>query len=350
MTSATQLIVALAVTLGVAGCGQSQGSAASPELLRERALECLKRGIRYEYLPAVRSGAIEALAVHGGPDALPWIRNALADEVPAVRFAAAMALGDVRDSVSMPALRKLLAGGAPSDRIAAIYALHRMGDTSNSGELARYLLEYGDAATRGNAAMVLGRIGGEGAVRMLTQTLADSNPALRANVLEAMARLGSEYALAQLHENAYGGIGAEEVFAINTLASLRSPKYADVFRLRMESALHLESKLAAARGLALLGDASGYDIALQALSFRATKDIEKDTAENQTRRVHELAAVALGAIGDSRALPALERMMNAADDPRSQIVSAKAILDILGGRAARQRALSLAGDQPGGGR
>lgn len=323
-------IVGVLALLGAgAGCTAPPGSPGDLAAQRQRAMECLKRGIRYEYLASVRAAAVEALGEHGGDDALPWVRNALHDESPAVRFAAAMSLGDRHDAVAEPALRKLLAEGTPTDRIAAIYALHCLGDTSHTGELANYLLSGGSVTERGNAAMVLGRLGGEGTTRLLSLALNETNPAMRVNVLEAMAMQRNEYAIQTLHANAYGGIGAEEVFALNTLANLRDPKYANLFRLRMESALHLESKLAAARGLALLGNRSGYDLAFGALAFKATQASKTESADNQTQRVHQMAAHALAAMGKPEALPALNRLMLSADDPRTQIAAANAILAIL---------------------
>jgi HEAT repeat protein len=309
-------------------------------------MDCLKRGIRYEHLPSVRTAAIEALAVHGGEPSLPWVRNALNDTSPAVRFAAAMALGDRQDAVAVPALRKLLANGEATDRIGAIYALHRLGETQHTGALAEYLLQGEDVSVRANAALVLGRIGGEGATRLLSLALTETHPAMRVNVLEAMALLGSDYAIEALHAGAYGGIGAEEVFAINTLARLRDPRFAPLYRLRMESALHLESKLAAASALGMLGDRSGYSLAHDALTYRATEGDKQETAENRTRRVQEMAAHALGAIADTRALPAIERLMHRADDPRTQIAAAKAILDIQAADAAAQRLAEGNGVRP----
>ncbi len=318
-----------ALLAGGAGCVAPAGGSAQPDGLRQRAIECLKRGARYPYLASVRAAAVEALGDRGGPESLTWVRAALNDESPAVRFSAAMALGTRRDEVAVPALRKLYAEGEPTDRIGAIYALHRMGDMQHTEELAKALLSGTSFAERANAALVLGRLGGEGATRLLSLALNDTNPAMRVNVLEAMALQRNEYAIETMHANAYGGIGAEEVFALNTLANLRDAKYANLFRLRMESALHLESKLAAARGLGLLGNASGYDLALQALTFRATKPDKTESADNQTQRVHQIAAHALGAIGDPRALPDLSRLMNGADDPRTQVAAANAILAIL---------------------
>ncbi|HRX85161.1 MAG TPA: HEAT repeat domain-containing protein [Phycisphaerae bacterium] len=329
--------VSLLLAGGAAGCAGPGGSN-EPAVIRQRAMECLKRGAQYEYLASVRAAAIEALGNHGGPETLPWIRNALHDDSEGVRFSAEMALGARKDELALPALRKLHAEGTPSDRIGAIYAMHQMGDTRFTGELAGHLLDGATRTERGNAALVLGRLGGEGTNRLLSLALSDTNPAMRVNVLEAMALQHNEYAIETLHANAYGGIGAEEVFALNTLATLRDPKYANLFRLRMEEALHIESKLAAARGLGLLGDKSGYELAVGALTYRATQPDKTESAANQTHRVHQMAAHALAAIGDPRALPGLRRLMDDAEDPRTQIAAANAILTILEGNRAAPEA------------
>ncbi len=322
---AVTLLGAIAIAC-LSGCVAPQ---TDPQRIEERAVDCLTRGARYKALPTVRAQAIEALEVHGGEASLPWIRNALHDESPGVRFAACLALGKRGDVVVRPAVQRLLDSDLPSDRIGAIYALHCMGDTRHTHELADYLLNADGIPARANAALVLGRMGGEGTVNLLTRALRDSNPALRANVLEAMALQGSKFARDTLHANAYGGIGAEEAFALNTLANLRDPAYRDVFLLRLETSLHPESRLAAARGLGLLGDPIGFDYALDQLNYRATRDADGDPAANRTFRVRQLAALALGAMGDRRALPALTRMMNDANDPRLQVAAAKALLDIL---------------------
>jgi HEAT repeat protein len=50
---------------------------------------------------------------------------------------------------------------------------------------------------------------------------------------------------------------------------------------------------------------------------------------NQIMRVRSMAALALGAIGDPAALPALKHRLEAQDDPRVQLAAARAILEIL---------------------
>ena len=144
----------------LAGCSQQQAPLGPTEIsgLRERALECLKLGISYEYLPTVRAYVVEALQETTGDEALPWMRHALLDEHPAVRFAAGVALGTRRDELAAPMIRKMLHSDQSSDRIAACFALYRLGEAERAADLATYLLDDVDPAVRANAALVLGRM------------------------------------------------------------------------------------------------------------------------------------------------------------------------------------------------
>ena len=179
----------LALSLGAfaVGCAQVRLDPAEADRLQERAWDCLKRGISYEYLTTVRVQAIEALHEVGGDEVLPWIRHALHDEQPAVRFAACLALGARRDQVAAPRARTILNSSESSDRIGAIFVLHRLGETGHAAELATYLLEDEDPATRSNTALALGRLGEPGAVKLLARVMDGSDLGLRSNALESMA-------------------------------------------------------------------------------------------------------------------------------------------------------------------
>ena len=82
-----------------------------------------------------------------------------------------------------------------------------------------------------------------------------------------MARLGSREARQELTFMASSGIGSEEVFAITALAHTRDPRSLDTFRYKLGTAANLETKLAAARALGLLGSDEGFEVALGALSM-----------------------------------------------------------------------------------
>lgn len=329
--------VCLHVVMLASGCASAGSS--DIKQLSERATACLRYYLPYEHSATARVQALESLAECGGDDVLPRIRHALNDESPAVRFAAAMALGQREDRVAMGTIRKLLKSAESSDQIAAAGALHLLGDFGASGKLAEYLFDRSDKAARRHAAFVFGRLGEPGANKILAKAMSSKDPGLRANVLESMAILGSKEARSTLVANVYNGLGSEETFALTVLGRLRDSQYREIFLDKLKSAQHVETKLAAARALGLLGSKDGFALAQASLGFTGKKDEKKDPVANQTFRVRQLAASTLGAIGDRRAMPLLEGMMNDSDDPRLQIAAAKAILDILAPRRKKSRIL-----------
>lgn len=129
---------------------------------------------------------------------------------------------------------------------------------------------------------------------------------------------------------ASAGIGSQETFALNALAATGDPKYVDTFRYKLASAGHLETELAAARGLGRLGYDDGFQLALRALRSRRRRiqDAE-DPVADQVLRARQLAAAALGAIGRTEALPALAGVLRRCKDARVQVSAARAILGIL---------------------
>ncbi|MCK4660070.1 MAG: HEAT repeat domain-containing protein [Phycisphaerae bacterium] len=297
--------------------------------LRDRAMLALKQGTHYEALATVRAQAVEALQKVAPERGLPWIRTALSDEHPGVRFAACAALGVLHDRVSLPRIESLLTDPDPSVQAAAIFALHRMGNSQHSQRLADFLLEHENPEVRRNTAMLLGRLGEEGAIPLLARAMMFGDEGLRLQAMESMALLGSEEALQQLKFDAYSGDGAQQTFALLALAEARDPSLEDLFRLRLENATHLETKLAAAKGLGYLGLDVGYAVARRALGFnKPRKGDRKDPPEVQVMRIRPLAAHALGAIGNLDALPALRERMNNDEDPRVQLAAAMAIVQL----------------------
>jgi HEAT repeat protein len=332
------------LTLGLllAGCAQPRvGREVSNRVeLRRRAMECLKNAVAYRDNPVVRVEAVEALKGVHSAEGLPWIRSALLDDHPAVRFAACVAVGEVRDAGAEAGVAKALKDADAAVRVAALFARHRLGHTERTGDLAGYLLHDPDATVRRNAALVLGLLGERGAVKILAKGMKDADAGVRNHALEAMARLGNREARQELTFMTGAGVGSDEVFAINALAATGDPTYADTFRYKLATAAHLETRLAAARGLGLMhsdGQTSrperegpGFELAMRGLrQDRPMRSDPQDPAEAQILRTQQLAAAALGAIGRAEALPALTEVMEKSDDPRVQVSAAGAILDIL---------------------
>ena len=323
--------------LATAGCLLGGCGPANPydnpirmQQLKQRALECLKRGACYEFLPSVRIQSIESLQDEAPEVGLPWIRNGLNDEHPAVRFAACMALGTLRDRLSADSLGRLVDDPNDSVKAAAIFALHRLGDTRHTARLAALLKDHQDMAVRRNAALVLGRLGEPGAIRLLASVVESPDDGLHAQALESLAILGNEQAMQQLTFVANSGNGPQEVFALNALALTRDPRFDKTFRYKLEHGQYTETRLAAARGLGELGSGEGLEVALEGIDFDSPhRGLENDPQENQIMRMRQLAAVALGAIGDPAALPALVERLEDNSDPRVQVAAAKAILRIV---------------------
>jgi HEAT repeat protein len=327
-----------AATLG-SGCAPAQTTLTPLDAagFRQRGFETVKRGIQYPYLPSVRAQAVEAMQEAAPEEGLPWIRSALADEHPAVRFAACLAAGAVHDLLARDGLTRCLDDPDANVRVGAIFALHRLGDTHLTGQLPEYLFDSSQPSVRRNAALVLGRLGEPGAVSLLARAMRDPDEGVQLQALESMALLGNREAQQQLTFYANSGTGYKEAFALNALSQTHARRFLDTYRYRLRHTDFLETRLSAARGLGLLGTREGYPVAVEALNFNSPRrDLADDPAENQVRRIRQLAALALGAIGDPRALPALDRALMLCDDPNVQVAIGKAILEIVEAEQRRQ--------------
>lgn len=331
----------LAVLCGGCAAPQPVRTANDQPAYRRRAMEGLRAAIRYGHSAVVRAEAVEALEMGASRETLPWIRAALIDPHPVVRFAACVAVGRVRDKVSLRAVRNNAEDENCSVRAAAMFALHRLGDESRSGQLPSYLLGGDDITCRRNAALVLGLLDEPSAIKALARAMKDTDFGVRHHALEAMARLGNSEARHELAFLTASGVGSDEVFAIGALAVTRDQTYADTFRYKLATAAHLETRLAAARGLGTLGIPEGFSVAMEALQGEPViRQDSNDPASQQTLRVRQMAIAALGTIGQAEALPALGKILDEDLDPRVQVSAARAILEILG--ADRRRTLPFA--------
>jgi HEAT repeat protein len=337
---------AAALTVALAGCVQPvAGRQTNNQVeVRRRAMEGLKAAVVYRFNPAVRVEAIEALSGRASDEGTPWVRSALLDDHPAVRFAACVAVGEARDLGAEAGVTKCLKDANASVRVAALFARHRLGHTERSGDLAGYLLHDSDAMVRRNAALVLGLLGEQGAVKVLAKGMKDADAGVRDHSLEAMARLGNREARQELTFMTGAGVGSDEVFAISALAATGDSTYSETFRYKLATATHLETRLAAARGLGLLHSDEGFETAMRALrGDHPTRSDPLDPTEGQMLRTRQLAAAALGAIGRADALPLLAELLDDPRDPRVQVSAARAILDILD--SDKKKALPFAAAQ-----
>jgi HEAT repeat protein len=333
--------VLLSVWLACAsGCGSSVMGLSEQRQLRTEAIRCLKT-LSLDDSALVRCRALEALSEVAAKQAVEEFKIRLVDEYWGVRFEACVGLGQARASYARSDLRKLLKDPRDAVRAAAIYGLHLGGDQSETTQLAAMLLSHKEATVRRLVAQLLGRLGESKSVKLLSIAIKDRDEGVRWEVTAAMARLGDEKALQQLVFLANSGFSDAQTFSLLELAMLAEPKCTDLFKYRLAEGPHLETRLVAARGLGCLGYRDGLKLCLDTLKSSkpnlSPDVVRRDPPEQQIMRRRSMAALALGAIGDRSALPALQQAMRTG---RHQVraAAAKAIIEIVDGLPAGRSA------------
>lgn len=314
-----------------AGCASYEKPGPADLQLRELATIYLQRGIQFPDNPAVRAQAVEACEMVMGAEAKLMIRQTLQDEHPGVRFAALMSIGRLQDADALAQVRKYTSDADPSVRVAACFAAERLGDNSYRVLWADLLRKNPEPAVRRNAALALGLLGDRRAISLLAAAAnQDKDDGVRLQALEGMARLGDPEAVTRFLQDSFGSAGYRQPFALLTLAHVDDERVGPALRTRLASAPYLEARLAAARSLGARGYADGYNLALRCLQWNQPQvGLPDDPPETQVMRVRTMAAMALGEIGDRRALDALKRRMETPDDPRVQLAASTAILMIM---------------------
>jgi HEAT repeat protein len=266
--------------------------------------------------------------------------DALADDDANVRYHTIEALGKLRAEAAVDPLLAIAESRDFFLAFPAIDALTRIGDRRAGPRLA-LLLE--DELLRVPVAEALGQLGDETAVASLIEVLnAPEAPALA--VVQALAALHDRYQqtygegryVADLARGSIGATGAR-----NLLDALDQAHEADLRALAL--VLGWLEGPAVERTLArLLGQPAVRKAVLEALVRHGSGVtellIEQLGAEDLETR--QAAVVALGRIGDARAVPALLGVLN--DDPELATVAASA-LGAIGDQRAFEGLLGLVG-------
>lgn len=280
---------------------------------------------------------IEALAQVAPRDGLEAFRSATRSSSPLVRFAGYAAMGDVRDRASLAQINQGMQDSEPRVRLAAAYAAVRCGNQRGSPLLAYAVVDEPDENLRTDAAMLIGRLGDKRTVKWLRAALtAPKNRNSTKNEIaihQALASLGDRKSLEQLIEFASARYDVlSRVLALQALSEIGAREARSALSYRLNSTDdYLETRLIAARGLGKIGDAEGYELALESTRYVSTNKQETpETQQTDTMRIRSLAVMALGDIGDPRALPVLAALAESPDDQRVQIAAAFAILKIAG--------------------
>lgn len=313
--------VLLALTIAaVSGCGDAviDLNLADRGELGERALSLLERAAQLD-VDVVACHAIEALTAVAPAIGKPLFREATRAPSPLVRFAACAALGELRDATAIDDLARCQRDPERRVRLAATYAAYRCG-AGDPQLLFQTLAEDADENLRADAAYLIGRLGQKAAITRLRAATNDKSNKVVVQVYGAMARLGDKPALDQLINFAAGDVLSRAI-ALQELADIGDERARDALLYRFASKEdYIQIRLIAARGLGRLGSRAGFDFALAQTRF-------SDKDETETMRVRSLAALALGSIGDPRALAAL-RTLAESNDERVQVAACYAICQI----------------------
>lgn len=318
----TGCLAVLAVMV-LAGCNDAQMRLTPIEKadLERRALDLLHRAAESD-IDVLRCNAIEALVELNGPRSIAMYRAALKSDAAMVRFAGLVALGDIRDRDSLNDMMAALRDPHPLVRLAAAFACYRCGDTEQGRALLSALKDSPDERVRAEAAHLIGKLGEPKARSALRAAMRDKTNLVAVQASAALAQLGESEGVDRLIEYAYGELNSR-MLALQGLAQRPDERARDTLQYIVEKRDdYLQARLVAARGLGGLGASTGFEIALQSLRY-------SDRDVNEQARVRVLAATALGAIGDERALPALRDAAENNDDERVQVAASYAIVRII---------------------
>ncbi|MEO6068154.1 MAG: HEAT repeat domain-containing protein [Gemmatimonadota bacterium] len=211
----------------------------------------------------VRAAAAGAAADGGWNDAAPTLVRMLGDSEPAVRLAAARALGRVGNPSSVPTLIRLAMAPELDIRLSATEAVARL-DPDRIADLLDRVLESNDSERKLTVVRAILAARVRNADRFLALMWRDPDPAVRAAVAEALARLGGDPVAALLTQGLVDPDPAVRRAAIEGLTQVKNTAIApDLVRL-LDTDPDAEVRERAALGVGLLGAPGGEAVLLAA--------------------------------------------------------------------------------------
>ncbi len=313
--------------------------------LEVRARDLLLEAARSD-IDIVSCNAIESLVQVAPREATNSIRQALRSPYPLVRFAACVAVGELADKGSYTVILRLIDDSEPRVRLGAAFAAYRLGERDFGRTLASAVIHEKDENLRSDAAYLIGRLRDPAALHYLRAALEhpdnQKTNRVRVHILTAMAMLGDKDAVNSLIAYTQGD-AISRVISLQSLAELGSEAAREPLLYRLsDSNDYLENRLIAARGLGKIGSPAGFQLALAAVQFTSADAVTMlggrgpaaaaAAAEdpNLIMRVRTLGALALGDIGEPRALDALRQLAETEGDERVQVAACYAICKIIG--------------------
>ena len=278
--------------------------------------------------PFIRANAIESLQMIPGRVA-PIVHRGLSDPEPVVRYAATVTIGALRIQGLAPNVAQLRKDPSPSVRAASLYALKSLGHNVNISPLGQFLVRS-DPNLRGNVAMLLTLLGNRSALPMLQTVAGTPMPrvsaeriaVVRAQIAEAMARLGDQRAFESLRSGMYSQFPEVRVIAVTALGGLGDRKMERAMMNIVQDPSFEELQVAAAVALARIGNYMGETLCVQF------------THEDHSSVLRAEAAWALGWFMYEKSFDRVEQLLS---DPQTQVRVFAAASIIRRALAAKQR-------------
>jgi len=328
MSQSKNFIVALLVLIfGAGGCKSlAPNRSIAPSLLEKRSHAILMAALERQD-PVLKVHALEALTVIPRLNVIPEMRRCLWDPIPAVRFAAAIAAGDMQDYPSRDFLRRLLQDQNVSVQLAAGYGLEKLGEKGFEDWYDNVLFSK-DAKLAGQACMLLGKLGNTAERQHSREKLwyvfrmPNQSAAVQLQAAEALARLGDKSILKRLLVFASSIYADDRILAISGLEHIGGTDvYAQLTVLADD--IQPEVCLAAIRALGNRAEEEQQKKARQYLRYQAP-----DGDKVATRRVRELALLAMGSLGTDRDIRLLYDFMgDSSESNYLKVAAARACLD-----------------------
>jgi HEAT repeat protein len=288
-------------------------------------------GIIEHPVVVIREQVIEALGRIGQRKAVPALIARLGDPEPAVRAQAALALAKLPDLKALPALHRLTTDADADVVAAAAKAVAELADKRSMAVL-KPLLQHASADVRVQAARGLGEIGDASLAPNLVAAARDSSPEVRLQAIAGLRHFPKTAEVtAQLLESTQEGSVPHRLRAVQTLGEVRASAATPTLVRLLAFDPAIEVRGAAARALGQLKSVDHLPDLEEALRDRffvkcqaiaAMAEIRDPTSlpvllsllRDSQVEVQYHAAVALGELGDERAMRPLELLMKSESD------------------------------------
>lgn len=205
-----------------------------------------------------------------------------------------------------------LADESPDVQSAAFLSLQRVGPTAYPQ--LRDALSSTRPPLRREAARTLGRLGDQESAPLLMTLLIDPDSSVRSAAAEALALLQHRPAIELARKIVVGGEPPLDGY-LRLLGYAKDPQHVGFIRIRLLEDHQVETRVAAAWALGMIGSPQGRE----ALEHALTKD--------RTPEVRRAAAVALGQLALPESIDLLKRQCAKDPDARQEILAALARYD-----------------------